>query len=148
MSQNTTRTTGWVPVTSLLLSLAGLAVSTYLTVAHFRRGALLCAEGELVDCGTVTTSEQSELLGIPVAVLGLGFFAFLTVACLPFAWRVEALHWARLAAAGVGVVFVVYLVAAEFLLIGKICLWCTAVHVITLALAGVLVTGALRRSSL
>lgn len=148
MSQNTTREPRWVQPAGLLLSLAGLAVSTYLTVAHFRQGALLCAEGEVVDCGTVTTSEQSELLGVPVAVLGLAFFAFLSVATLPFAWRVPALHWARLAAVGAGVLFVVYLVAAEFLLIGKICLWCTAVHVITLALAAVLVTGALRRSSL
>ncbi|PSL58301.1 putative membrane protein [Saccharothrix carnea] len=133
---------------SLVLSLAGLAVSTYLTIAHFTEGALLCAEGSVIDCGTVTSSEQSELFGIPVAVLGLAFFAFLTVACLPFAWRSEALHWARLVSVGVGVLFVVYLVAAEFLLIGKVCLWCTAVHVITLALAAVLVTGALRRSNL
>ncbi|ROP40600.1 vitamin K epoxide reductase family protein [Saccharothrix texasensis] len=147
MSSNT-RTFGRLPVVSLVLSLAGLAVSTYLTVAHFTAGALLCAEGEVIDCGTVTTSEQSELFGIPVAVLGLAFFAFMTVACLPFAWRSEALHWARLVAVGVGVLFVVYLVAAEFLLIGKICLWCTAVHVITLALAAALVTGALRRSNL
>lgn len=147
MSSNT-RTLGWVPVVSLVLALAGLAVSTYLTIAHFTVGALLCAEGEVIDCGTVTSSEQSELLGIPVAVLGLAFFAFLTVVCLPFAWRGDALHWARLVSVGVGVLFVVYLVAAEFLLIGKICLWCTAVHVITLALAAVLVVGALRRSSL
>ncbi|MFI9009433.1 vitamin K epoxide reductase family protein [Actinosynnema sp. NPDC053489] len=147
MSSNT-RTPGRVPAASLALSLAGLAVSTYLTIAHFDAGALLCAEGEVVDCGTVTTSEQSELFGIPVAVLGLAFFAFLTAVCLPFAWRSRALHWVRLAAVGVGVLFVVYLVAAEFLLIGKVCLWCTAVHVITLALAAVLVSGALRRSNL
>ena len=146
MSSNT-RTLGRLPVVSLVLSLAGLAVSTYLTVTHFAADAMLCAEGEVLDCGTVTTSEQSELFGIPVAVLGLAFFAFLTVACLPFAWRSEALHWARLVSVGVGVLFVVYLVAAEFLLIGKICLWCTAVHVITLALAAVLVVGALRRSN-
>jgi uncharacterized membrane protein len=145
---STTRTLGWVQVVSLLLSLAGLAVSAYLTVAHFTAGALLCAEGEVIDCGTVTSSEQSELFGIPVAVLGLAFFVFMTVACLPFAWRNEVLHWARLAAIAVGVLFVVYLVAAEFVLIGKICLWCTAVHVITLALAAVLVIGALRRSNL
>ncbi|CCH34447.1 vitamin K epoxide reductase family protein [Actinosynnema sp. NPDC047251] len=138
----------WVPAVSLLLSLAGLAVSVYLTVAHFREGVLLCAENAVIDCGTVTTSEQSELLGIPVAVLGLAFFAFLTVLCLPVAWRDDRLHWVRLASIAVGVLFVVYLVAAEFVLIGKVCLWCTAVHVITLALAGVLVTGALRRSSL
>ncbi|MEU4803574.1 vitamin K epoxide reductase family protein [Actinosynnema sp. NPDC023587] len=138
----------WVPVTSLVLSLAGLAVSIYLTVAHFSAGVLLCAEGAVVDCGTVTTSEQSEFLGIPVAILGLAFFAFFTLLCLPVAWRDERLHWVRLGSIGVGVLFVVYLVAAELVLIGKICLWCTAVHVITLALAAVLVTGAFRRSSL
>ncbi|MFE2755066.1 vitamin K epoxide reductase family protein [Actinosynnema sp. NPDC059335] len=147
MSSNT-RTAGWVPVVSLVLAVAGLAVSAYLTVAHYTAGALLCAEGEVLDCGTVTTSPQSELFGVPVAVLGLAFYAFLTVICLPFAWRNETLHWTRLMAIGLGVLFVVYLVAAEFLLIGKICPWCTAVHVITLALAAVLVTGALRRSNL
>jgi uncharacterized membrane protein len=143
-----TSTRGWVPVVSLVLSLAGLAVSAYLTITHFSADALLCAEGEVIDCGTVTTSEQSELLGIPVAVLGLAFFVFLTLICLPVAWRDSRLHWVRLGSVGVGVLFVVYLVAAELVLIGKICLWCTAVHVITLALAAVLVAGAMRRSSL
>lgn len=142
---STTRTLGRTPAISLLLSLAGLAVSAYLTVTHFTADALLCAEGEVIDCGTVTTSEQSELFGIPVAVLGLAFFVFMSAASLPFAWHNKMVHWARLASIGVGVLFVVYLVAAEFLLIGKICLWCTAVHVITLALAAVLVTDALRR---
>ncbi|NUT99453.1 MAG: vitamin K epoxide reductase family protein [Saccharothrix sp.] len=138
----------WVPGVSLALALAGLALSAYLTVAHYAADALLCEEGAVVDCGKVTTSEQSELLGVPVAVLGLAFFVFVTVLCLPFAWRDRRLHWVRLGSAGVGVLFVVYLIAAEFLLIGKICLWCTAVHVVTLALAGVLVNDALRRSSL
>jgi uncharacterized membrane protein len=137
-----------VPLLSLLLSIAGLLTSAYLTYTHFDAGALLCSADTVVDCGTVTTSEQSELLGIPVAFLGLAFFAFLTVICLPFAWRIAALRWVRLAAVGVGVLMVVYLVAAEFLVIGKICLWCTAVHVITLALAYVLVSASLRTSSL
>ena len=135
----------WVAPVSLVLSLAGLAVSAYMTAAHFSADVLLCAEGEVVDCGTVTTSEQSELFGIPVAVLGLLFFAFLTALCLPAAWRDRRLRWVRLGSVAVGVLFVVYLVAAEVVLIGKICLWCTAVHVVTLALAGVLVTAELRR---
>ncbi|SDN99078.1 vitamin K epoxide reductase family protein [Lentzea jiangxiensis] len=137
-----------VPQLSLLLSIAGLLTSAYLTYAHFDTSALLCSADAVVDCGTVTTSEQSALLGVPVAFLGLAFFAFLTVICLPFAWRVEALRWVRLAAVGAGVLMVVYLVAAEFLIIGKICLWCTAVHVITLALACLLVSASLRTSSL
>lgn len=137
-----------VPLLSLLLSIAGLLTSAYLTYTHFNASALLCSADAVVDCETVTTSEQSELLGVPVAFLGLAFFAFLTVICLPFAWRVEPLKWVRLAAVGIGVLMVVYLVAAEFLIIGKICLWCTAVHVITLALAYLLVSSSLRTSNL
>jgi uncharacterized membrane protein len=137
-----------VPLLSLLLSIAGLLTSAYLSYTHFNAGALLCSADAVIDCETVTTSEQSELFGIPVAFLGLAFFAFLTVICLPFAWRIEALKWVRLAAVGVGVLMVVYLVAAEFLVIGKICLWCTVVHVITLALAWLLVSASLRTSNL
>jgi uncharacterized membrane protein len=137
-----------VPLLSLLLSVAGLLTSAYLTYTHFDASALVCSADAVIDCETVTTSEQSELLGIPVAFLGLAFFAFLTVICLPFAWRVDALRWVRLAAVGIGVLMVVYLVAAEFLIIGKICLWCTVVHVITLALAYLLVSASLRTSNL
>ncbi|PRY42780.1 vitamin K epoxide reductase family protein [Umezawaea tangerina] len=142
--------TSRVPLISLVLALAGLAVSVYLTIAHYGAPELLvCSENSVVDCATVTSSEQSELLGIPVAVLGALFYAFLTAICLPWAWRSASpwVGWVRLASVGVGVLFVVYLVAAEFLLIGKICLWCTVVHVITLALAGLLVAAALRPSN-
>jgi len=137
-----------IPLLSLLLSIAGLLTSAYLTYTHFNTNALLCSADAVIDCETVTTSEQSELFGIPVAFLGLAFFAFLTVICLPFAWRIEALKWVRLGAAAIGVLMVVYLVAAEFLIIGKICLWCTVVHVITLALACLLVSASLRTSNL
>ena len=136
-----------VGLLSLLLSIAGLLTSAYLTYTHFDRDALICSADAVVDCETVTSSDQSELFGIPVAVLGLAFFAFLTVICLPFAWRVEPLKWVRLGAVGIGVLMVVYLVAAEFLIIGKICLWCTAVHVITLALAYLLVAASLRENA-
>jgi uncharacterized membrane protein len=43
-------------------------------------------------------------------------------------------HIARLALAVVGMCFALYLVAAELVIIGNICLWCTSVHVITFAL--------------
>ncbi|WP_053736958.1 vitamin K epoxide reductase family protein [Nocardia sp. NRRL S-836] len=136
-----------VPLLSLLLSIAGLLTSAYLTYTHFDRSALICSADAVVDCETVTSSDQSELFGIPVAILGLAFFAFLTVICLPFAWRVEALKWVRLGAVAVGVLMVVYLVAAELLIIGKICLWCTVVHIITLALAYLLVSAGLRENA-
>jgi uncharacterized membrane protein len=140
----------WLPITTLALVAAGLAVATYLTITHYTSPAmLLCSANSVVDCEAVTTSPESQILGIPVAVLGVAFFLFMAVMTTPTAWRSPSsiVRWLRLGAAGVGVIFVAYLVSAELILIGRICLWCTAVHVITLALAGVILAGELGRGT-
>ncbi len=132
----------WRRVTALVLSLAGLGVSVYLTVDHFAKIKLVCAESGVVNCQKVTTSAESHFLGIPVAVLGLAFYVAMTALNLPAAWRAadRRVHLARLALALVGILFVLYLVAAELLIIGNICLWCTSVHVITFLLLVLLVS--------
>jgi uncharacterized membrane protein len=80
---------------------------------------------------------------MPVSDLGLAFFMVMTVLCLPALWRSPAasVRVVRLATAAAGVVFVFYLAWAELYKIDAICLWCTAVHVITGALFGVLAVG-------
>jgi uncharacterized membrane protein len=90
----------------------------------------------------VTTSAQSHILGIPVAVLGLVFFVAMTAVDLPAAWRSvdRRLHLLRLAMSVVGMGFVLYLVAVELLVIRSICLWCTSVHALTFLLFVLMVT--------
>jgi uncharacterized membrane protein len=121
----------------LLLSIAGLAVATYLTYEHFTGGSTLaCPNTGVVNCVKVTSSEYSRVLGIPVALLGVGFFAGMTVLSLPPLWRTPS-PWPgrlRLAAVIVGVAFVCYLIWAELFRIDAICLWCTVVHALTLLL--------------
>jgi uncharacterized membrane protein len=122
---------------SLVLALAGVGISTYLTIAHYTSPAILaCSASGTIDCARVTTSEQSTVLGIPVAVLGLVFFFAMSVLCLPVAWRSDRpmVHLARLAAASIGIAFVLWLVYAELFIIGAICLWCTVAHVLAFAL--------------
>jgi len=135
----------WQPLTTLLLSIAGLGVAVYLTVAHFdTHVALVCADNGVVNCEKVTTSPQSYVFGIPVAVLGLAFFVPMIVLCLPAAWRSadRRIHLARLALSVCGVGMVLYLVSAELFIIKAICLWCTSVHVITFILFVIVVTSA------
>jgi uncharacterized membrane protein len=128
----------WVPWAAFALSLFGLGVSTYLTIAHFSSTAILaCSDQGIVNCAKVTTSPQSEVFGVlPVAVLGLAFYVVLTVINVPAAWRVQdrRVHLARLALVVIGMAFVLYLLAAELLIIGNICLWCTSVHLTTFLL--------------
>jgi len=82
----------------------------------------------------VTTSTWSRLGGIPVAVLGLAYFAVMTLLVLPSVWRRHLLDPVRVAGAAAGMAMVIYLLWAELFRVGAICLWCTAVHVCTLGL--------------
>jgi len=127
----------WLQITTWVLALAGLGVSIYLTIAHFTESALAgCSESGLVNCTKVTTSAQSYVFGIPVAVLGLAFFVFLVAIMSPWAWqaRRREVHLLRVAAMVVGIGMVVYLIYAEFIIIGSICLYCTSVHILTFLL--------------
>jgi uncharacterized membrane protein len=127
----------WLQITSFVLALAGLGVSIYLTIAHFTESALAgCSESGLVNCAKVTTSPQSYVFHIPVAVLGLAFFVFVAAIMSPWAWqaRRREVHILRIASMVVGIGMVIYLVYAEFIIIGSICLYCTSVHVITFVL--------------
>ena len=128
----------WLQWTTLALSLAGLGVSIYLTIAHYTSPKILdCSANGLVDCAKVTTSSESMVFGVfPVAVLGLAFYAFMAAINTPWGWRaqVPAIWWARIGSVIVGIGFVLYLIYAEIIQIGNICLWCTSVHVITFLL--------------
>jgi uncharacterized membrane protein len=131
-------------VVATVLCLFGLAVATYLTLTHFDSSVpLSCpAGGGFVNCAKVTTSPQSEIFGIPVAVLGLVYFLPMLALNVPAAWRSvdRRVHLARLALAVVGIGMVLYLVSAELFVIGNLCLWCTSVHVVTFLLFVVVVT--------
>ncbi|MGH3149571.1 MAG: vitamin K epoxide reductase family protein [Streptosporangiaceae bacterium] len=127
----------WMQITTWLVAVAGLGVSIYLTIAHFTETVLAgCSESGLVNCTKVTTSPQSYVFGIPVAVLGLAFYLFAVAAMSPWAWRSRRreVHIVRLASTVVGIGFVLYLIYAELFIIGSICLYCTSVHVLTFVL--------------
>jgi uncharacterized membrane protein len=128
---------GWLPRTILVLSVLGLLVAGYLTVEHYTSATTLaCPETGAINCAKVTTSSYAAIAGIPVAVLGLLFFAAMNALCLPAAWRSPqpVLRWVRLGWATTGVGFVLYLIWAELFRVNAICLWCTAVHLLTLLL--------------
>jgi uncharacterized membrane protein len=127
----------WRPTTALLLSLVGFGIALYLTVEHYTGNTTLsCPVNSTLNCEKVTTSPQSMLLGVPVALLGLIFFTVMVVISLPMLWRASLLWlaWLRLAMVVGGMGFVIYLVYSELFTIKAICLWCTGVHVVTFLL--------------
>ena len=135
-----------MPLTTLVVSVLGLGDAAFLTYQHFSSSTTFagCSNRGTVNCEAVTTSAWSYLFGshlLPVSVLGLAFFAFMTAVNSPWGWRAPwaAVHWARLAAVVVGIVLVLYLIWAELFRINAICLYCTGVHVLTFILFALIV---------
>jgi uncharacterized membrane protein len=135
---------GWTIASSFALSLAAFGIASYLTVAHYADpAALACPDNSVVNCGLVTTSSWSVIMGVPVALIGLIWGAAMTVLTSPWLWHRSStvIDGVRLAAAGMGVATVLYLVYVELFRIGAICLWCSAIHVVAVSLLGVLLAG-------
>ena len=118
------------------LSIVGLGIAAYLTAAHYQQLPLACSNTGMIDCASVTHSSYSGVAGIPVSVLGLGWFVL--IGCCSVATMRTSVtgSWlaAQLVLAGGGLLFVLYLVYAELVQLHRICEWCTIVHLLTLGL--------------
>jgi len=135
------RVANWAVVTTFVLSLIGLGLASYLTYEHFQPVFQGCAfSSGVINCQKVTTSSESHILGIPVAILGLANYVVMVGLNSPWAWRARArwIHVARFVLAIASMGFVLWLIYAEVEIIGAICLYCTGVHVVTFALLIVL----------
>jgi uncharacterized membrane protein len=66
----------WIPVVVLLVALAGFADAVYLTVEHYSNVIPPCNIG---GCETVLTSQYSQIIGIPVSLIGSVYYLFVSV---------------------------------------------------------------------
>jgi uncharacterized membrane protein len=80
----------------------------------------------------VQRSDYAELLGIPVAVLGVAAYVFLL--CTAFV-TLELARLAGAVAAVTGALFAAYLLVAQLFLIDAVCQWCVASDVVIALLA-------------
>ena len=110
-----------------VLSLAGLALATYLSVEHVTAGAPSC--GVTGGCGDVTTSDYAVLLGVPVAFIGVaGYGALLlgTLAYIGMDSPSNSLAYALLGMALVGEGLTTYFVYIQAFRIQAYCVYCLA----------------------
>jgi uncharacterized membrane protein len=121
-------------IASLILAVLGAGISGYLTYVHYNIDALVCAGG---GCEVVQQSKYSEIMGIPIAMLGLGMF--LGVIAL-IVVREKLVDYAYLANAGImlllvsGLIYFAYLTYLEMNVIYAWCQWCVATSIVTLIL--------------
>jgi len=113
-----------VPVLLVALGVAGFAIGSYLTAAHWGDQPIAC--GGVGDCGYVNSSEYASVGGLPVS--GLGALLYLVMAVTALAWSLRGdvdwlpvAYWG-LALAGAG--YAAYLTYVELWVLHAICVWC------------------------
>ena len=109
------------------LSLAGLAVATYLSVEHVSGGIPAC--GVSTGCDEVTTSEYAVLFGVPVAFIGVAGYAALLLGTLSYLGLEDPpnfLTYALLGMALIGEAFTLYFVYTQAFRIHAYCQYCLA----------------------
>jgi uncharacterized membrane protein len=122
-------------VVSIGLAVAGIAVAGYLTYVHFAEIKAVCVGGG-DGCARVQASDQSRLLGVPVALLGLAAYVVLCAANLA---RGETARMVAAVTALAGFGFSAYLTREAVVDIGATCQWCLLSFGIMTVLAGLAV---------
>jgi uncharacterized membrane protein len=123
------------------LALAGFLISAYLTWTYLNGAIPVCVGGS-GGCETVQTSRYAEILGVPVAALGLFAYAAMLL-CAVLRGEKAAISGAFVAL--VGVLFSAYLSYLELFVLRAICQWCVASAVLVVVY---LVLGTLRLRSI
>lgn len=114
----------------ILLSLLGVLISGYLLREHIvPHGSSFCDFNEKISCDVVNKSPYASLLGVPVSLLGLLYYAFLFLLLL--FWRQVALflgseYSAKLLVAYtvLGLLFSIYFTLIEAFVLKVWCPFC------------------------
>ena len=107
-----------------VLSLAGAIVSSVSLERHYAKSATsFCDLGEKFNCDIVNRSEQSEVMGIPVAAIGVVGYAMLFIFSTFYRSRAET-PFRLLIAATAGLVFALYLTYVEAYVLMTWCVLC------------------------
>jgi uncharacterized membrane protein len=125
----------------LVMAVAGIVISAYLTTVHYAGAPLVCSTGGIVNCTQVTTSAYSVIPGtqLPITIPGMLWFA--SSGGLAIAGWIQRngdistrirIALAQVIWGAAGLIGVLYLVYAEIVQLHTICEWCTGVHVLTL----------------
>ena len=111
------------------IAVLGAAITAYLLYVRQTGGTLVCSTG---GCETVQSSSYAEVLGLPVAALGLVGFLGLLVTALA---RGDLARLSHATLALTALAFSAYLLYIQLAVIDAICQWCLVTDVLTIAIA-------------
>lgn len=117
-----------------VLILLGFADSVFLTYEHYALTSIGCPVSPWINCLAVTSSKYSEIAGIPLALLGVIYYLFLSFFLYKSKEKMFKHFFLQLSS--VGVIFSLYLIYIQAFAIGLFCLYCLISAVISFLIFG------------
>lgn len=137
-----------IPYIAIALALAGVVLGFLLTLGYYHHtvlgAATGCAINSYVDCDRISASPFAAIGRVPISAFGLGMHAAVLAALVVahFSTRVrQGLIGGSAVLALAATAVSVALAVISFFVIRALCLYCTALQLVNLALAGTLVFG-------
>ena len=130
------------------LSILGILVSGYLTYLHYSTQNSTCDINATFQCSSVSNSKYSQILGVPVAILGLFGYMFIGT----ISWGILKKENIKMLIKNnlltqfvspktlslfsvIALIFSLYLTYTEFFLIKALCIFCLISQAIILTIA-------------
>jgi uncharacterized membrane protein len=122
---NSLKKFGWVPYAIILLGLAGLSVSIYLSIKEATGAEIGSCPIFGTGCGDVLHSEYSRLFGVPLAYFGVLFYTLITILGSAYAFTKKIVLKRTIALFSViGFIDSVGFIYIQGVLIGAYCFYC------------------------
>jgi uncharacterized membrane protein len=130
-------------VIALVLAVAGIGITTYLTYTHYAGIEPACSV--VNGCEKVLTSKYSKLLGVPLSLFGLIGYVAIAIGL----W-IDGERGRTLAAffALIGMLQSLYLLYREIFTLDAFCMWCLGSLVVMALLLPIVIWRLLRDPSL
>ncbi len=110
----------------LLLGISGLLLSRYIFQKKRAGSKMVCPLDS--DCETVVHSEYSKLLGVPLEVIGMVYYSFISISYVVFLFSPESATelwvFSAIAITTTALLFSCYLVGVQAFAIKEWCTWC------------------------
>lgn len=109
-----------------ILGVIGFFDAAYLTYKHYDNSIVPCSTNLFIDCGKVLESQYAVMFGFPLAAWGMLFYATVltlafVAAYMPKHYKVKMMLFYTTV---LGMLFSVYLVYLQLVVIQSICLYC------------------------
>lgn len=124
----------FITILFLILSFVGAALSYILLLSHFSLDTSPCAVNATFNCDIVNRSIYAEILGVPVALIGLLGYSFLFLLSAQFFFfKNNIIPWLLFIFSAGGFIFSLYLTGIETFILHTYCPYClTSQGIITI----------------